>query len=63
MEYPMNLKKLRKEKDLSQIELAELLGVHINTYILWERCVGNPTPENLVKLEKVLGIKKQNKDV
>ena len=53
----MDLKRLRLEKKLSQIELAELLGIHVNTYILWERGAGQPTPGNLKKLKKVLGFK------
>ena len=53
----MDLKELRKNKKLSQIEVAEKVGVHVNTYILWERGAGQPTPENLKKLEKVLGFK------
>jgi len=53
----MDLKKLRLEKELSQIELAEILGIHVNTYILWERGAGQPTPENLKKLEKVFNVK------
>jgi len=53
----MDLKKLRKEKKLSQIEIAELVGVHVNTFILWERGAGQPTPENLKKLKVVLKIK------
>jgi len=53
----MNLKELRKEKNLSQIEIAEAIGVHVNTYILWERGAGQPTPENLKKLKEVLEIK------
>ena len=54
----MDLKRLRKEKSLSQIEISEIIGVHVNTYILWERGAGKPTPENLQKLEKVFNIQK-----
>ena len=52
----MNLKKLREEKKLSQADIAKLLGVHINTYINWERSCGKPSPENLEKLEKLFSI-------
>ena len=58
----MDLKRLREKKKMSQIDVAKAIGVHLNTYALWEKEGGNPTPENLVKLEKVLGIKKQTKD-
>ena len=53
----MDLKQLRNEKDLSQIEISEIIGVHVNTYILWERGAGKPSPENLEKLKSVLEIK------
>jgi len=53
----MELKRLRNEKKLSQIEVAEMIGVHVNTYILWERGAGKPSPENLEKLKEVLDIK------
>ena len=53
----MDLKKLREEKKMSQIDVAKAIGVHLNTYALWEKEGGKPTPENLAKLEKVLGIK------
>ena len=58
----MDLKRLREKKKMSQIDVAKAIGVHLNTYALWEKEGGNPTPENLVNLEKVLGIKKQTKD-
>jgi len=48
---------------LSQIEIAEQIGVHINTYILWERGAGQPTPENLEKLLSVLGLDKIEQEV
>jgi len=53
----MDFKAERKKQKLSQIEIAEAIGVHVNTYILWERGAGQPTPENLKKLKKVLKIK------
>jgi transcriptional regulator with XRE-family HTH domain len=50
----MDLKRLRQDKGLSQVEIAEEIGVHVNTYILWERGAGKPTPENMEKLKAVL---------
>ena len=47
----LDFKALRENKNLSQVDVAKLLGVHINTYINWERGCGNPSPENLKKLE------------
>jgi len=53
----LDLKKLRQKKQMSQIEVARAIGVHLNTYSLWEKNGGNPSPENLEKLKSVLGIK------
>ena len=52
----MDIQKLRKDKNLSQIELAAALGVSVNSVIIWERGAGNPNSENLEKLKKVLGV-------
>jgi len=53
----MNIKKLRRKQGFSQIEIARLLDVHVNTFILWERGVSKPAPENLKRLKKVFGLK------
>ena len=51
----MDLKKLRKEKGLTQADVAKRCGVSMMTYQLWERGVMFPKPENMAKLMKVLG--------
>ena len=53
----MDIRKYRKEKQMSQIEVSKAVGVHLNTYALWEKGAGNPSPENLEKLKTVLDIK------
>ena len=53
----MNIKELRKELGLTQVEVAKQVGVSLSAYLLWERGVSNPTPENLEKLKKVLQVK------
>jgi transcriptional regulator with XRE-family HTH domain len=53
----MELKKLRKERKLTQGDVARLVGVSMMTYQLWERGHMNPSAENLEKLKKVLGEK------
>ena len=53
----MDLKKLRKEKKLTQIEVAKRVGVSMVSYQLWERGVSSPNDENRIKLIKVLDIK------
>lgn len=50
----MDLLKIRKSKGFSQIQMAALIGVSINTYINWERGVMKPNPENAEKIKKLL---------
>lgn len=51
--FPQRLKKLRKEKGLTQKELGERLGVKQNTFTNWENGKREPTLENVVKLAKL----------
>ena len=56
------LREARKRKEektgerWSQMRVAQELGVHVQTYRIWEGGGGNPSPENKKKLKKVLGI-------
>lgn len=50
----MDIKKLRKEKNLSQTSLAVAVGVSLVSVQLWERGVATPNDENMKKLKKVL---------
>jgi transcriptional regulator with XRE-family HTH domain len=50
----MNIKELRKNKGLTQIEVAKNVGVSLVSYQLWERGVSKPKPENLEKLKNIL---------
>ena len=52
-----DLKRLRTEKGLTQLEVAKYCGVSPTAYRMWEFEVATPKPENMEKLEKVLGIK------
>ena len=49
-----NIKELRKEKKLTQTDCALFCGVSLTAFILWEKGVNKPTPENQKKLEKLL---------
>lgn len=51
-----NIKKYRKEKNLSQDELAEQLGVSRQSISLWETGQTQPTIENIIALATVFGI-------
>ena len=54
MEFSERLKKLRKEAGLTQVDVAEKLGISQPAYASWERGVKKPTQENLIKLSKIL---------
>lgn len=51
------LKKARLKAILTQKELAEKLGVHVNYYARIERGEENPSLDTLKKLTKILKIK------
>ncbi|HFH8083428.1 helix-turn-helix transcriptional regulator [Streptococcus anginosus] len=48
------LKELRKEKKLTQTELASKLDISQKSYSNWESGKAEPTLENIVKLSKIL---------
>lgn len=50
------LRRARREKNLSQEELAERLGVHRSTLIRWESGLCAPPKEQEQALSKVLGV-------
>lgn len=53
MEFSERLKKLRKQAQLTQVDVAEKLGISQPAYASWERGVKKPTQENLVKIAKL----------
>ena len=48
-----NLRELRKEAGLTQMELAGKIGVSLNTVVKWEKTPSKPSEENHKKLEKL----------
>lgn len=56
------IKEARLKKGWSQVQAAAEIGVHLLTYQLWERGVGNPNDENRVKLQRVLGVGGEGRD-
>lgn len=54
MEFSERLKKLRKDTGLTQVDVANKLGISQQAYASWERGIKKPTQENLVKLSKIL---------
>ena len=56
MSFAENLKQLRKEKQLSQEELAEILDVSRQAISKWEQGMGYPEVEKLLLLSSKLNI-------
>lgn len=54
-----DLKKERLRMEMTQIELANKVGVSLAGYRLWETGGGNPSPKNMKILIMVLGLSKQ----
>lgn len=54
MEFSERLKNLRKDAGLTQVDVANKLGISQPAYASWERGIKKPTQENLVKLSKIL---------
>lgn len=47
----------RRARGLSQAEVAEGLGVHVNTYIRWEKDPGEIKYDKAIRLANLLDIK------
>lgn len=56
MEFSERLKELRKQAHLTQVELANKLGIVQSSYADWERGKKKPTQDNLVKIAQVLNV-------
>lgn len=56
MSFAKNLKQIRKEKQLSQEELAEMLDVSRQAVSKWEQGIGYPEVEKLLLLSNKLNI-------
>ncbi|KAF1306594.1 helix-turn-helix domain-containing protein [Streptococcus sanguinis] len=56
MGFSERLKESRKKARLTQVEIAEKLGISQPAYASWERGAKKPTQENLVKLAQVLNV-------
>ena len=56
MEFSERLKDLRRQAGLTQVDVAEKLGISQPAYASWERGVKKPTQENLVKIAQILNV-------
>ncbi|MBE6557899.1 MAG: helix-turn-helix transcriptional regulator [Ruminococcaceae bacterium] len=55
-----NIRRFRKEKNMTQSELAELLGVSIQAISKWETDAGMPDISQIVPLARVLEVSTDN---
>ena len=56
MEFSERLKNLRKQAHLTQVDVAEKLGISQPAYASWESGAKKPTQDNLVKIAQVLNV-------
>ena len=56
MDFTERLKTLRKQANLTQKEMAEIIGISQPAYGDWERGVKKPSHENLIKIAKFYGV-------
>ena len=56
MEFSERLKELRRQVGLTQVDVAEKLGISQPAYASWERGIKKPTQENLVKIAQILNV-------
>ena len=56
MEFSERLKNLRKRAHLTQVDVAEKLGISQPAYASWGRGIKKPTQENLVKIAQILNV-------
>ena len=52
----MNIKRLRSEKDISVIKLADALSLSVQAVYKWERGEAIPTVDNLVVLSDMFNV-------
>ena len=56
MEFSERLRNLRKQAHLTQVDIAEKLGISQPAYASWERGIKKPTQGNLVKIAQILNV-------
>lgn len=56
MTLPYRLTQAREQSRYTQVELAELIGVHKQTIWRWEKGLKQPNSDDLIKIANVLQI-------
>lgn len=52
----MYIKEFRKSRKITQVELANALGVSQASITAWERGISNPTLENILKISELYNV-------
>ena len=60
MDFPKNLKRIRKAKKVSQAKLAEALGVCQGAIANWEAGYREPKLKDLPVIARILGVKAED---
>ena len=55
-EFGQRIKELRRQKDLSQHQVADMLGMHFTNIIRYERGLARPNSETLKKLADIFSV-------
>ncbi|MBS1915677.1 MAG: helix-turn-helix transcriptional regulator [Bacteroidetes bacterium] len=58
--FSINLSKKRKEKKLTQQQMADKLNIKIRTYQAYEEDRADPDIETFIKINQILGVKAIN---
>ncbi len=56
MKFPLILKYLREEKELSRETLAKEIGVHRRAISFWEDGINEPKASYIIKLAQFFGV-------
>mgnify|MGYP001766652024 CR=1 FL=1 len=54
--FPKRLRELRRQKNMSQIELGKIVGLHHVNYGKYERGLAIPSSESLKRIAEALGV-------
>jgi len=52
----LTLEEWRRAKNISQEKIADVCGVHVNTYRIWEKSPGEIRIDNAIKIADFLNI-------
>ena len=56
MEFKDNLRKIRKEREMTQKDVCKILNVSLNSYASWEQGRTEPDIKTIVKLCKIFDV-------